>query len=125
MLNAQPNEIIFTSGATESNNIAIKGVAKYYAEKKNHLITSKFEHKCVIESMRALEAEGFQVHYIGVDKEGRLLMDELEDCLKTNDKKTSLVSVMGANNEVGTVQDLKKIGEIAHQHQAFFHTDCA
>ena len=125
LINANPNEIIFTSGATEANNIAIKGVAKYYQEKKTHLITSKMEHKCVLESMRSLEAEGFTVHYINVDNDGKLLLDELEDCLKTNDQKTSLVSVMGANNEVGTIQDLKKIGEISHKYKAFFHTDCA
>ena len=125
MIGAQPNEIIFTSGATESNNMAIKGVAHYHGEKKPHVITSKIEHKCVLESVRALEAEGFQTHFIGVDSEGRLQMDELKDCLKTHDGKVSLVSVMGANNEVGTVQDVRGIGKLAHEHGALYHSDCA
>ncbi|CAL5972368.1 Iron-sulfur_cluster biosynthesis protein IscS [Hexamita inflata] len=125
VINAQPNEVIFTSGATESNNIAIKGVAKYYGHEKDHVITSKIEHKCVLESVRSLEAEGFNAHYVGVDTDGRLKMDELADILKTHSGKVSLVSVMGANNEVGVVQDLKKIGQLAHDHKALFHTDCA
>ena len=125
MVGAQPNEIIFTSGATESNNLAVKGVARYQGEKKPHVITSKIEHKCVLESVRSLEAEGFQTHFIGVDRDGRLKMDELEDCLKTHDGKVSLVSVMGANNEVGTVQDIRRIGQLAHEHGALYHSDCA
>ena len=125
LLNAQQNEIIFTSGATESNNIAIKGVARYQGHTKPHVITSKIEHKCVLESVRELEAEGLQPHFIGVDSEGLLLMDELDDVLKTFDGKVSLLSVMAANNEVGTIQDIKALAKRAHKHGALFHSDCA
>ena len=125
LVGAQQNEIVFTSGATESNNIAIKGVAHYAGEEKPHIITSKIEHKCVLESVRALEAEGFIGHFIGVDENGRLRMDELEDVLKTNSGKVSLVSIMGANNEVGVTQDLRAIGALAHTHKSLFHTDAA
>jgi len=122
LINANPKEIIFTSGATESNNMALKGVARFYKEKKNHIITVGTEHKCVLDSCRYLEREGFEVTYLSVDKEGYISLDELRNAIT---EKTSIVSVMAVNNEIGIIQPLKEIGEICRANKVFFHTDAA
>uniref|UniRef100_A0A0K0F718 cysteine desulfurase n=1 Tax=Strongyloides venezuelensis TaxID=75913 RepID=A0A0K0F718_STRVS len=123
MIGADPREIVFTSGATESNNIAIKGVAKFYKETgKNHIITVSTEHKCVLDSCRSLEHEGFDVTYLPVNKNGLVDMGMLEE--KITDK-TSLVSIMGVNNEIGVKQRLKEIGNLCRSKKVFFHSDCA
>jgi cysteine desulfurase len=123
ILKADTKEIIFTSGATESNNCAIKGVAKFNLQRgKNKIITVQTEHKCVLDSCRHLQEEGFDVVYLPVDKYGLLDLELLD---KTIDEKTSLVSVMAANNEIGTIQPIKDIGSICKKHKVFFHTDAA
>jgi cysteine desulfurase len=123
LIKADEKEIFFTSGATESNNIAIKGVAKFYAENgKNHIITVSTEHKCVINSARDLEQEGFNITFLGVDKNGLIDLNELENAIT---EKTSLVSVMTINNEIGVIQPIKEIGEICRKKNVFFHTDAA
>lgn len=122
LINANSKEIIFTSGATESNNLAIKGLARFHKEKKNHIITVVTEHKCVLDSCRNLEQEGFSVTYLKVDKNGLISLEELQNSL--NDK-TLLVSVMTANNEIGVLQPIKQIGEICRAHDVYFHTDAA
>lgn len=122
LINADASEIIFTSGATESNNLAIKGVAEFYKDKKNHIITVKTEHKCVLESCRDLETRGFDITYLPVMKNGLIDLDMLKSSIT---EKTSLVSIMTANNEIGVIQDIKKIGEICKEKGVFFHTDAA
>jgi len=123
LINADPKEIFFTSGATESNNIAIKGVAHFYgATGKNHVITVATEHKCVINSARELEQEGFSVTFLPVQQNGLIDLDLLE---KTITDKTCLVSVMAVNNEIGVIQPIKEIGELCRKKGAFFHTDAA
>ena len=122
IIGANPKEIIFTSGATESNNLAIKGLADFYADKKNHIITCVTEHKCVLESCRLLSERGFEVTYLQVNKDGLIDIKDLES--KINDK-TLLVSIMGVHNEIGVIQPLKEIGEICRKNSVFFHTDCA
>ncbi|XP_054579585.1 cysteine desulfurase-like [Eptesicus fuscus] len=119
---ADPHEIIFTSGATESNNIAIKGVARFYRSRKKHLITSQTEHKCVLDSCRSLEAEGFQVTYLPVKKSGIIDLKELEAAILPN---TSLASVMSVNNEIGVKQPISEIGRICSSRKVYFHTDAA
>ncbi len=119
---ANEKEIIFTSGATESNNLAIKGIAKFYSDKRNHIITVATEHKCVLDTCRHLERDSFQVTYLPVQKNGLLDLNELK---KEISDKTLLVSVMAVNNEIGVIQPLKEIGEICRKHGAFFHTDAA
>lgn len=122
LIGANKKEIFFTSGATESNNIAIKGVARFYKEKKNHIITIATEHKCVINSVRDLEQEGFDVTFLPVQKNGLVDLELLE---KTITEKTSIVSIMAVNNEIGITQPLKEIGELCRKKGAFFHTDAA
>ena len=122
LINAQSSEIIFTSGATESNNLALKSIAKNYFENKCQIISCKTEHKCVVESCHELEKEGFKVTYIDVDGEGLIKIDELENILK---KEKSLVSIMMANNETGVIQDVKKIGELCKKYNSIFHSDIA
>ena len=122
LINAHSSEIIFTSGATESNNLAIKSIAKNYFENKCQIISCKTEHKCVLESCHELEKEGFKVTYLDVDQEGLINIDELENILK---KEKSLVSIMMANNETGVVQDIKKIGELCKKYNSIFHSDIA
>jgi len=125
LINADPQEIIFTSGATESNNIAIKGIARFYKETvkgKPHIITTQIEHKCVIDTCRDLEEEGFDVTYLPVDKSGMVDVEELRKAIK---KETILASIMAVNNEVGTIAPLKEIGEVCRQNNVFFHTDAA
>ncbi len=122
LINADPKEIIFTSGATESNNLAIKGVAHFYANKKRHIITLSTEHKCVLDACRHLEAEGFKVTYLAVMQDGLINLDELKSAITP---ETGLVSVMGINNEIGVIQPLAEIGKICREKGVFFHSDCA
>jgi len=122
LIGAEAHEIIFTSGATESNNMAIKGLAYGAYPAKNHIITAVTEHTCVLESCRALEAAGFEVTYLPVNREGLIDLDSLSDAITP---KTALVSIMAVNNEIGVIQDLKKIGEICAAKAVAFHTDAA
>jgi cysteine desulfurase len=115
VIGADPKEIVFTSGATESNNISVKGVARFYKAKKNHVITTQTEHKCVLDSCRQLEAEGFKVTYLPVQQTGRIDLEELENTIS---KETSLVSIMTVNNEIGVVQPMKEIGEMCRKNKA-------
>ncbi len=119
-IGAQPNEIVFTSGATESTNLAVKGVAHRYREYGNHIITSSIEHKAVLEPCKTLEEEGFSITRLPVNREGFINLDELADAIT---EKTILVSIMHANNEIGTIQDIKSIGEICRARGVLFHTD--
>jgi cysteine desulfurase len=114
------SEIIFTSGATESNNLAIKGVASMYRKKGNHIITQLTEHKAVIDPCKRLEREGFQVTYLPVDKFGQVHADQVRDAITD---KTILVSIMAANNEIGTVMPIKDIGRVCKEKGVIFHTD--
>ena len=120
LLNASPKEIIFTSGGTESDNLAIKGIAYAHKEKGNHIITSKIEHPAILAACANLERDGFQITYINVDKDGFVKLDQLEKAITD---KTILVSIMHANNEIGTIQPIKEIGDICKKHKIFFHTD--
>uniref|UniRef100_A0A8C8YMZ5 Cysteine desulfurase n=1 Tax=Prolemur simus TaxID=1328070 RepID=A0A8C8YMZ5_PROSS len=122
LIGADPREIIFTSGATESNNIAIKGVARFYRSRKKHVVTTQTEHKCVLDSCRSLEAEGFQVTYLPVQKSGIIDLKELEAAIQPD---TSLVSVMTVNNEIGVKQPIAEIGQICSSRKVYFHTDAA
>ncbi|KAH8035010.1 hypothetical protein HPB51_003851 [Rhipicephalus microplus] len=122
LIGAQPKEIIFTSGATESNNISIKGVSRFYAEKKKHIVTTQTEHKCVLDSCRAMEAEGFDVTYLPVNRNGLVDVKQLEDAIRPD---TALVSVMTVNNEIGVTQPIAEIGAVCRKHRVFFHTDAA
>lgn len=122
LINASPKEIIFTSGATESNNLAIKGLAKFYGDQKNHIITVVTEHKCVLESCRALQQDGFDVTYLSVQENGLLDLDVLKAAITD---KTLLVSVMAVNNEIGVIQPLAEIGKLCRANKVFFHTDAA
>ena len=122
LINAETNEIIFTSGATESNNFAIKSIAKDYFEKECQIITAKTEHKCVLESCHELEKEGFRVTYLDVDEDGIIKLSELENLLK---EKKALVSIMHANNEIGVLQPIKEIGELCKKYNSIFHSDIA
>ncbi|XP_024065702.1 cysteine desulfurase, mitochondrial isoform X1 [Terrapene carolina triunguis] len=122
LIGADPREIIFTSGATESNNLAIKGVARFYKSRKKHIITTQTEHKCVLDSCRYLEAEGFRVTYLPVKRNGLIDLKELEDALQPD---TSLVSIMTVNNEIGVKQPISDIGQICSSRKVFFHTDAA
>ncbi len=122
LIGASEKEVIFTSGATESNNLAIKGVARFYADKKKHIITTKTEHKCVLDSCRHLEKEGFEISYLDVDEDGLLSLDTLKAALRED---TLLVSVMVINNEIGTIQPIKEIGAICRENGTFFHCDAA
>lgn len=119
---AEEKEIIFTSGATESNNLAIKGIAFAQHPAKNHIITVKTEHECVLASARTLERMGFDVAYLDVDHDGLIDLAELENAIT---EKTSLVSIMAVNNEIGVIQDLTNIGKICRKYGVIFHTDAA
>lgn len=123
LIGANPTEIIFTSGATESNNLAIKGAAQFYNSKgKNHIITCITEHKCVLDACRHLEQDGFEVTYLPVQQDGLLDLNVLKAAIKPN---TVLVSIMAVNNEIGVIQPLADIGKICRDHGVFFHTDAA
>jgi len=124
LLGTQENEVIFTAGGTESDNLAIKGTAYLNKEKKTskgpHIITSTIEHPAVLEVCRHLETQGFQVKYLPVDNTGLIDPDELERSISKN---TFLISIMYANNEIGTIEPIDEIGKIAHEHEVLFHTD--
>tara|TARA_B100000530_G_C15916923_1_gene471647 strand:+ start:68 stop:1288 length:1221 start_codon:yes stop_codon:yes gene_type:complete len=122
LVNCDPREIVWTSGATEADNLAIKGVARFYKNKGNHIITSKIEHKAVLDPCRQLEREGFEVTYLDPDEGGIISPESVKDAIKDT---TILVSVMHINNELGTVNNLEKIGEITREKGAFFHVDAA
>ena len=125
LINAQsPKEITFTSGATESNNLAIKGVATFYGAKKKHVITAVTEHKCVLDSCRWLETRGFEITYLPVEVgTGQVNLAQLEAAIRPG--QTSLISLMAVNNETGSVLPLAKVGALARKHGVFFHTDAA
>ncbi len=122
IINANPKEIIFTSGATESNNLALKGVSEFYGDKKNHIITCVTEHKCVLESCRHLAGKGFDITYLPVQSDGLINLDELKKAITD---KTLVVSIMGVHNEIGVIQPLEEIGKICRANDIFFHSDCA
>ncbi len=122
IIGANPKEIIFTSGATESNNLAIKGVANFYKDRKNHIITVRTEHKCVLDTCRHLEQDGFEVTYLPVSKTGLIDLDELRGAIG---ERTLLVSIMAASNESGIIQPMVEIGRICRENGVFFHSDCA
>lgn len=122
LIGADAREIIFTSGATESNNMVVKGVAMFYKARKKHIITTQTEHKCVLDSCRWLQQRGFEVTYLPVGSDGLLDLEELENAMRPD---TSLVSVMAVNNEIGVVQPLEKIGKLCREKKVFFHTDAA
>jgi cysteine desulfurase len=122
LVNANPKEIVWTSGATESNNLAIKGAAHFYQNKGKHLITLKTEHKAVLDTCRQLEREGFEVTYLDVQENGLLDLDVFRAALRED---TILASVMHVNNEIGVVQDIAAIGEICREHKVIFHVDAA
>ncbi len=119
-INADPKEITFTSGATESTNLAIKGVAEYLKDKGNHIITVVTEHKATLDTCKYLERHGCEVTYLGVGPDGLISLDELRDAMTD---KTILVSIMHANNETGVVQPIEEIGALCHQKKVLFHTD--
>jgi cysteine desulfurase len=122
VIGAHPKEIILTSGATESNNLAIKGLAKFYKDKRNHIITLVTEHKCVLDACRHIEQEGLDVTYLPVEANGLVDLNKLEAAMSD---KTLLVSIMAVNNEIGVIQSLKEIGTLCKKYGAFFHTDAA
>ena len=120
LINASPKEIIFTSGATESDNLALKGVAEMYSQKGNHIITCVTEHKAILDSAKHLEKNGIRITFLPVDNDGLIDLNELTETITD---KTILISIMTVNNEVGVVQDIKEIGRIAREHGVLFHTD--
>lgn len=122
LLNADPREIVWTSGATESDNLGIKGAARFYSKKGKHLITLKTEHKAVLDVMRDLEREGFEVTYLEPDDKGLLGLDQLREAMRDD---TILVSLMWVNNEIGVIQDIKGIGELCRERKVLFHVDAA
>ncbi|MCH8213674.1 MAG: IscS subfamily cysteine desulfurase [Proteobacteria bacterium] len=122
LIGATAREVIFTSGATESNNMALKGVARFYKARKDHIVTCVTEHKCVLEAARHLEHEGFRVTCLAVGATGLIDLDRLRDAITEN---TVMVSVMAVNNEIGVIQPIGEIGAICRERGAFFHTDAA
>jgi cysteine desulfurase len=122
LIGADEKEVIFTSGATESNNLAIRGVAEFYKDRKNHIVTTVTEHKCVLDTCRHLEQNGFEVTYLPVQKNGLIDLEELRAAITD---KTVVVSIMAVNNEIGVIQPLEEIGKICREKKTFFHTDAA
>ncbi|MBD8514337.1 IscS subfamily cysteine desulfurase [Photobacterium sp. WH77] len=122
LLNADPREIVFTSGATESDNLAIKGIAHFYGKKGKHIITCKTEHKAVLDPCRQLEREGYEVTYLEPESNGLIDLAKLSDAIRED---TILVSIMHVNNEIGVIQDITAIGEICRERGVFFHVDAA
>ena len=119
-IGAQPEEIYFTAGGSEADNWAIKMTAQMLSDKGRHIITSAIEHHAVLHTCEYLEKKGFEVTYIGVDEDGVIKLDELERAIRPD---TILITVMAANNEIGTIQPVREIGEIARKHSVLFHTD--
>ena len=122
LVNADPKEIVWTSGATESDNLAIKGVAHFYQKKGKHIVTSKIEHKAVLDTCRQLEREGFEVTYLEPNSHGLIDIQSLQNAIR---KDTILVSIMHVNNEIGTIQDIKSMGELTREQGIIFHVDAA
>ena len=122
LINADPKEIVWTSGATESNNLAIKGVAHFYKKKGKHIITCKTEHKAVLDTCRQLEREGYEVTYLDPEDSGLIDINKLESAMRDD---TILVSIMHVNNEIGVIQDIKAIGELTRERGIIFHVDAA
>jgi cysteine desulfurase len=122
LINADPREIVWTSGATESDNLAIKGAAHFYRKKGNHIITLKTEHKAVLDTCRQLEREGFEVTYLDPQENGLLDMEKLKAAIT---EQTILISIMHVNNEIGVIQDIAAIGEFAREKKIIFHVDAA
>ena len=122
LIGADEKEVIFTSGATESNNLAIRGVAEFYKDRKNHIVTTVTEHKCVLDTCRHLEQSGFEVTYLPVQKNGLIDLEVLRNAITD---KTVVVSIMAVNNEIGVIQPLEEIGRICREKKTFFHTDAA
>jgi len=122
LINADPKEIVFTSGATESDNLAIKGVAHFYHKNGKHIITCKTEHKAVLDTCRHLEREGYEVTYLDPEPNGLVDLEKLKAAIRPD---TILVSIMHVNNEIGVIQDIKAIGEITREHKVLFHVDAA
>src|SRR5215467_316654 len=120
LIGANAKEIVFTSGATESDNLAIKGVAEMYREKGNHIITAVTEHKAILDTCKRLEKYGYKVTYLPVQKDGLISLDELKAAFTD---KTILVSIMAANNEIGVLQPIREIGKLCHERGVIFHTD--
>lgn len=122
LINAQSEEIIFTSGATESNNLALKGLAEFYGSDKNHIITLKTEHKCIIETCRYLESQDYNITFLSPDKDGIIDPETIANVITD---KTLAVSIMALHNEIGVIQDIERIGKICRDKNVFFHTDAA
>jgi len=122
LIGASPKEIIFTSGATESNNLALQGVGRFYKDRKNHIITCVTEHKCVLDTCRHLEQDGFDITYLPVQQNGLIELDKLAAAMTD---KTLMVSIMAVNNEIGVIQPIKEIGALCREKGIFFHTDAA
>src|SRR5205814_2256228 len=120
LIGADPREIVITSGATESDNLAVKGVASMYREKGDHIITCVTEHKAILDTCKHLEKDGFRVTFLRVDSKGFVDLDDLRNAITA---KTILISIMTANNEVGVIQDIKQIGKLARERGVLFHTD--
>ena len=120
LIGAQPKEIVFTSGGTESDNTALRGVAAYYRSRGNHIITTTIEHPAVLRTCEQLEKEGFRVSYIPVDSDGMLRLEKLKDAISD---ETILISVIHANNEIGCIQDIGKIARLARERKILFHSD--
>jgi cysteine desulfurase len=123
VINCKAEEIIFTSGATESDNLALQGIAEKYKEKGNHIITCTTEHKAILDTCKQLEKMGKEITYLPVDRYGKIDLELLESSIIPN--KTIMISIMAANNEIGTIADTKEIGSVAHKHDILFHTDAA
>lgn len=122
LINADPKEIIFTSGATESDNLALKGVFEMYASKGNHIITAATEHKAVLDTCKHIEKLGGEITYLGVKTDGRIDIDNLKTAIKSN---TILIAIMYANNEIGTVQPVREIASVAKKYGVLFFSDAA
>lgn len=122
LIGADSKEIIFTSGATESNNLALKGVADFYKDKKKHIITTQIEHKCILDTCRHLQTKGFEVTYLPVKPNGIIDMEVLKKAIRPD---TLMISVIYVHNEIGVVQPVKEIGALCREKGIFFHSDCA
>ncbi|MEK7654690.1 MAG: IscS subfamily cysteine desulfurase [Pseudomonadota bacterium] len=122
LINADPKEIIFTSGATESNNLALRGIAGFYGHKKNHIITSVIEHKCILDTCRHLQQQGFEITYLPVSNKGLIDPQNVKNAIKDT---TCMVSIMAVSNEIGVIQPIAEIGQLCRERGVFFHTDAA